>query len=119
LMESLHGQLRDLGSKVRAAVLFPPLTATHLSGNPEVMKMVEGKLRAKGVPSTLVAPDQVAGLLLDGIRRDRFFIRVGKRESAEFFDGAISDEYLEWTDRMVSGRSDAMQVDGRPDGYLW
>jgi NAD(P)-dependent dehydrogenase (short-subunit alcohol dehydrogenase family) len=119
IMECLHGQLRDKGARLRAGVVFPPLAATNLSGSPEAMKGVEAMLRSGGVPATLVPPEGVAKLVLDGIRRDRFFFRVGARENEQCFAGAISDEFLEWNERMIRGRADAVLADGVPDGYLW
>jgi NAD(P)-dependent dehydrogenase (short-subunit alcohol dehydrogenase family) len=119
IMECLHGQLRDLQSRIRAGVLFPPLTATNLAGSPEFMKNVEAMLQSEGVPTTLVQPENVAKVVLDGIRRDRFFFRVGERESKECFDGAISADFFEWNERMIRGRADAVLADGVPDAYLW
>jgi NAD(P)-dependent dehydrogenase (short-subunit alcohol dehydrogenase family) len=119
LMECLHGQLQERDARLRAGVLFPPLTATNLSGGPETMKMVEQMLRSQGVPATLVQPESVARLVLDGIRRNRFFFRCGARESKEFFDGAITDEFLAWNDRMIRGRAEAVLGEDVPDAYLW
>ena len=119
IMECLYGQLRDQGSRVRAAVLFPPLTATNLSGSPEMMKNVEAMLQSEGVPATLVPPENVAHLVLDGIRRERFFVRANASESKEWFAGAISDDYLTWNAAMVRGRAEAISADGTPDAYLW
>jgi NAD(P)-dependent dehydrogenase (short-subunit alcohol dehydrogenase family) len=119
IMECLHGQLRDKGSCVRAGVVFPPLAATNLGGSPEVMKGVETMLRSEGVPATLVQPEAVAKLVLDGIRRECFFFRVGARENKECFDGAITDEFFDWNERMIRGRAEAVLTDGLPDEYLW
>ena len=119
LMESLYGQLRDRRSRIRVGVLFPPLTATNLSGGPEAMKGVEAYLQQKGVPAILVQPDQVARLVLDGIRRDRFFIRVGPAEAARLFDGQFGDEWFAWNEKVIRGRAEAVLADGKPDPYLW
>ncbi len=120
IMECLYGQLRDRQSRIRAGVLFPPLTATNLSGSPEMMKQVEGLLRSRGVPATLIEPDQVARLVLDGIKRERFFFRVGPEESDRFFDGALSDGGLfEWNERIIRARAEQYLTDGSPDPYLW
>jgi NAD(P)-dependent dehydrogenase (short-subunit alcohol dehydrogenase family) len=119
IMECLHGQLRDKGSRIHAGVAFPPLAATNLAGSPEAMKGVESMLRGEGIPTTLVQPEGVAKLILDGIQRDRFFFRVGHRESKECFDGAISDDFVAWNERMIRGRAEAVLADGTPDAYLW
>jgi NADP-dependent 3-hydroxy acid dehydrogenase YdfG len=120
IMESLYGQLRDQGSRIRAGVLFPPLAATNLSGNPEMMKRVEGLLRSRGVPATLIEPEQVAEVVLDGIKRERFFFRVGPEESDRFFDGKLSEGgFFEWNERVIRARAQEYLTDGRPDPYLW
>lgn len=119
LMECLFGQLRDRGSRLQAGVVFPPLTATNLSGNPETMKMVEGHLQSSGVPAVLVQPEDVARMILDGIKQDRFFIRCGKRENDAFFAGAHPDEFFRWSEQMIRGRADAQLSDGNPGSYLW
>jgi NAD(P)-dependent dehydrogenase (short-subunit alcohol dehydrogenase family) len=117
VMESLHGQLA--GTALRAAVLCPPLTATNLAGDPAYMPIVEDMLRAKGVPAALTQPEQVAELVIDGIRNDRFFIRVDESRSKELFDGIVTPEFLQWNERMIRGRAEAQLTDGAPDGYLW
>jgi short-subunit dehydrogenase len=119
LMECLYGQLRDRKSKVRAGLVFPPLTATNLAGSPETMKMVEGHLQSSGVPAVLVEPEGVAEMIVDGIKRGRFFIRADRRENEAFFGGAHSDEFFSWNGRMIRGRSEQQLADGRPDSYLW
>lgn len=120
IMESLYGQLRDQKSKVRAGVVFPPLTATRLAGDdPATMQGVEMYLRSSGVPATLVQPEQVAAMILDGIRHGRFFIGANERVSKECYDGAISPEYFQWSEKIIRGRSEAQLSDGKPDAYLW
>jgi NAD(P)-dependent dehydrogenase (short-subunit alcohol dehydrogenase family) len=119
VMESLHGQLSGTGALLRAAVLFPPLTATNLAGDPSYMPIVENMLQAKGVPAVLTQPEQVAELVLDGIRNERFFIRVDEARSKALFDGLLTQDYLEWNERMIRGRAEAQISDGVPDDYLW
>jgi NAD(P)-dependent dehydrogenase (short-subunit alcohol dehydrogenase family) len=119
VMECLYGQLRDRGSNVRVGVVFPPLTATNLAGNPETMKAVEAQLKATGVDVTLVEPESVAEMVLDGIKRGRFFIRAGAAENAAFFDGRITPGFLDWNARVVRARADAQLSDGTPDAYIW
>jgi NAD(P)-dependent dehydrogenase (short-subunit alcohol dehydrogenase family) len=117
VMECLHGQLK--GYQLRAAVLSPPLTRTNLPGDVSYMPIVEEMLRNKGIPATLVEPDQVAQLVLDGIRNDRFFIMVDEPRSKALFNGAISEDFLQWTERVIRGRAEAQLGDGLPDAYLW
>jgi short-subunit dehydrogenase len=119
VMECLYGQLRDRGSNVRVGVVFPPLTATNLAGNPENMKAVEAQLKSTGVDVTLVEPEAVAEMILDGIRRGRFFIRAGRAENAAFFDSRITAGFLDWNARVVRARADAQLADGTPDTYIW
>jgi NAD(P)-dependent dehydrogenase (short-subunit alcohol dehydrogenase family) len=120
VMECLYGQLRDQQSKVEAAIVFPPLTATHLAGEPENMKFIEEFLQSQGVPAALVEPESVGAMVVDGIKRGRFFIRPGAEQSKAFFDGLITDDYLDWNERIIRGRGEAqVAADGRPDSYLW
>lgn len=118
LIESLYGQLRDAESKIRAGILLPPLTATNLAGDPSIMAHVETFLRNKGVPASVVQPDQVAELLVDGIERGRFFIRAGNEQN-DIFDGSITDEFLEWNEAVIRGRAEVELADAQPDRYLW
>lgn len=120
IMECLYGQLRDRKARIRAGLVFPPLTATRLAGdNPAVLQGTEAHLRAGGVPATLVQPDGVAEMVLDGIRGDRFFISANPRVSKELFDGAMSEEFFAWNADKIGGRAKAQLADGKPDGYLW
>ncbi|SEP19442.1 SDR family NAD(P)-dependent oxidoreductase [Trujillonella endophytica] len=114
VMESLYGELRDRKAAVRAAVLFPPLTASSM-GNPQV----EAWLRGNGVPATLMQPEDVAELLLDGVRRGRFYIRIGREQSASLYNGAVSDDFFEWNERVIRSRAEAQISDGTPEGHLW
>jgi NAD(P)-dependent dehydrogenase (short-subunit alcohol dehydrogenase family) len=114
VMESLYGELKDTGSPVRAAILFPPLTESSM-GNPRV----EAWLRDNGVPTTLMQPADVAELVLDGIRNERFYIRIGEKQNAELFGGLLSDEYFTWNDTVIRGRAEAQLADTSPEGHLW
>ena len=119
IMEALYGQLRDQQSRIKAGVVFPPLTATNLSGGPDVMKFVESHLQSTGVPAVLVQPEGVADMIVDGIRSGRFFVRMGKRENETFFGGVHGDEYFDWGERIIRGRAEQQLGDGKPDSYLW
>ena len=119
VMESLHGFLQAEKSPVRAGIVFPPLTATSLNGDPANMKGVEQWLQSQGVPTVLVEPQPVADMIVDGIRRGRFFIRMGRDQDQQFFGGSQPAEFFDWNERMIRGRADAQLSDGTPDGYLW
>lgn len=45
-MESPPGTLRDNGIDITTTVVLPPLTASNLGGNPEIVSYVEKNLRA-------------------------------------------------------------------------
>ena len=119
VMESLYGTLRDEQSPIRASIAFPPLTATRLSGDPANMKFVEQFLQSQGVPAVVVEPEPVAEMILDGIRRGRFFIRLGAEENKRIFNSSQPAEYFDWSERVIRGRAEAQLADGAPDGYLW
>jgi NAD(P)-dependent dehydrogenase (short-subunit alcohol dehydrogenase family) len=119
VMESLYGALRADHSPVRAAIVFPPLTATGLGGNPANMKFVEQFLQSEGVPATLVEPESVAEMIVDGIKRGRFFIRMGREENKAFFNDSQAPEFFDWNDRVIRGRAEAQLTYGTPDDYLW
>jgi NAD(P)-dependent dehydrogenase (short-subunit alcohol dehydrogenase family) len=119
VMESLYGALRDERSPIRVSIAFPPLTATRLSGDPANMKYVQQFLQSQGVPAVVVEPQPVAEMILDGIKRDRFFIRLGAEENKQIFNRSQPPEYFEWSERVIRGRAEAQLADGAPDGYLW
>jgi NAD(P)-dependent dehydrogenase (short-subunit alcohol dehydrogenase family) len=119
VMESLYGALRDEQSPIRVGIAFPPLTATRLSGDPANMKFVEQFLNSQGVPAVVVEPEPVAEMIVDGIKRGRFFIRMREEENKRIFGGSQPPEYFDWSERVIRGRAQAQLVDGRPDDYLW
>jgi NAD(P)-dependent dehydrogenase (short-subunit alcohol dehydrogenase family) len=119
VMESLWGVLRDEQSPVRAGIVFPPLTATGLNGDPANMKFVEQYLQSQGVPTAVVDPEPVAAMIVDGIKRGRFFIRMGAAEDQKFFDSSQPADFFEWNERMIRGRAAAQLADGDPGKYLW
>lgn len=119
IMEALHGQLRDRKANVRSALVFPPLTATRLAGDPAMMEHIEAHLNSTGVPSVLIQPEMVADMVVDGIEKGRFYIGATRENSARIFGGAISEEFFQWHERMVRGRADAQIGDGKPDAFLW
>ena len=119
VMESLYGILRDEQSPVRAGIVFPPLTATGLNGDPANMKFVEQYLQSQGVPTAVVEPEPVAAMIVDGIKRGRFFIRMGAAEDQGFFGGSQPADFFGWNERMIRGRAEAQLADGTPDSYLW
>jgi len=119
VMESLYGSLAAEKSPVSAAIVFPPLTATSLNGAPANMKFVEQFLQSEGVPAMLVKPEQVASMIVDGIKRGRFFIRMGEEENTRFYEGSHGAEFFAWSERVITGRSRAQLSDGDPHDYLW
>ena len=119
VMESLYGQLRDRKSGIRVAVAFPLLTATNIGGNPRMMHVASEQQRARGLPTVLVQADQVAGMIVDGIKQGRFFITMRKQDNDAFFGGAHSDDFFAWREKMVRGRSEAQLNNGTPDSYIW
>jgi hypothetical protein len=64
-------------------------------------------------------PEDVAELLLDGVRNGRFYIRINREQNKGLFDGTMSEDYFAWNDRVTRGRAEAQLADGVPDGHLW
>ena len=60
--ESLREHLRILDSKVKVFELLPPLVATEM---------------AEGLDAKAITPEELVRALIDGIKKDKFTIRVG------------------------------------------
>ena len=60
--ESLREHLRILGSNVKVFELLPPLVATEM---------------AEGLDAKAITPGELVKALIDGIKKDKFTIRVG------------------------------------------
>ena len=60
--ESLREHLRILGSNVKVFELLPPVVATEM---------------ADGLDAKAITPDELVRALIDGIKKDKFTIRVG------------------------------------------
>lgn len=58
-------------------------------------------------------------MIVDGIKRGRFFIRLGREGNKRFFGDSQPPEFFDWNDRVIQGRSAAQLADGTPDDYLW
>lgn len=119
VMESLFGLLRAEQSPIRTGIVFPPLTATHINGEPENIGFIEQFLNSQGVPGKAVQPEPVAEMILDGIERNRFFIRMNEREDELFYGSSQPPESHEWSARMIRGRAEAVLADGTPDAYVY
>jgi NAD(P)-dependent dehydrogenase (short-subunit alcohol dehydrogenase family) len=113
IMESLYGYLRDRGSKIRAACLFPPLTRSGM-GSPMVVDM----LRAGGVPAALAEPEELAQVVLEGIRNDAFWLNPTPDQDQRFFGGKLAEIHA-WQNEMVMAKAHAMIEQTPPDPYLW
>jgi len=72
LMECLWGQLRDMGSKVTAGCIFPTLTRSNMGSEP-----VESMLQQSGVPAVLAEPEELANVIVEGMKEGRFFLPTG------------------------------------------
>ena len=113
LMESLYGYLRDQNSKIRAGCVFPPLTRSNM-GSPEV----EAYLKSSGVPAVLAEPEELAQVVLEGIKNDVFFINPTHEQDGRIFGGKLKPN-ADWQDEMVMNKAKAMIERKTPDSYLW
>ena len=118
VMECLYGQLRDMGSKVRAHVVMPPLTNTNLAGQPGYMTFVQEGLAAGGVPAVLAEPEQVAVTVIEAIRADRFWVYHDREADDRLTDGKFAD-VIEWQNEMVRQHAQSLIERTDPDPYLW
>ena len=118
LMECLYGQLRDLGSPVKAHVVLPPLTQTGLAGDPSFMPMVQQGLENGGVVTVLAQPEEVADTVLEAIRADRFFATLDHEADERRLGGRFAKD-LDWQNDIIQKRADALIGRTAPDPYLW
>ena len=113
LMESLYGQLRDRGSKIKPGIVFPPLTRSNMGS-----EMVEEMLQKMGVPAVLGEPEELAQVILEGIQNDEFWINPTREQDERIFGGRLKPN-IDWQDEMVQAKASAMINRTPPDPYLW
>jgi NAD(P)-dependent dehydrogenase (short-subunit alcohol dehydrogenase family) len=118
VMECLYGQLRDMGSQVRAHVVMPPLTNTNLAGRPGLMTYVRDGLEAGGVPTVLAEPEQVGETVIEAIRDDRFWVYHDREADARLTHGQFA-EAIDWQNEMVRQRTESLIERTDPDNHLW
>jgi len=58
-------------------------------------------------------------MIVDGIKRGRFSIRMGRNEDQQFFGRSQPAEFFDWNEQMIRGRAEAQLGDGTPTSYLW
>jgi NAD(P)-dependent dehydrogenase (short-subunit alcohol dehydrogenase family) len=113
LMESLYGQLRDRDAKIKPGIVFPPLTRSNMGS-----EMVEEMLQKMGVPAVLGEPEELAQVILEGIKNDTFWINPTRDQDERFFGGRLKPN-IDWQDEMVMAKANAMIERTPPDVYLW
>jgi NAD(P)-dependent dehydrogenase (short-subunit alcohol dehydrogenase family) len=118
LMECLYGQLRDLGSPIRAHVVFPPLTRSGLAGDPTFMEFVQQGLAKGGVPAILAEPEEVALTVLETLESGSFWAHHD-HEADQRLSGGRYAPVIDWEDQVIRNRADALINRTAPDSYLW
>lgn len=118
LMECLYGQLRDLGSKIKATVVFPPLTKSNLAGDPEFMVFVAQGLEGNGVPAGLAEPEEVAQFVVEAIEADSFWAHGTVEQDARISEGRLKAN-IEWEHEILRARAEALIARSAPDTYIW
>ena len=113
LMESLYGYLRDQESKIRAGVIFPPLTRSNMGS-----EFVESMLQNSGIPAVLAEPEELAQVILEGIKSDAFWINPTDDQDDRFFSGKLKKN-SDWQQEMIMAKAHAMIERTPPDAYLW
>ena len=73
------------------------------------MKLVEGILNSKGIPSVLTHPEQVAKMIRAAVERGRFFIRIGPEENVRIFGGTLFRRVLR-VQGLLAEHGDEMKV---------
>jgi NAD(P)-dependent dehydrogenase (short-subunit alcohol dehydrogenase family) len=119
IMEALYGQLRDAGSNIHVGVVLPPLTRTNLVGDDlEVWSEVERMLARSRRGPVLIEPDQVAEVILEGIRDRSFWIEATGEQNDRLFRGRDAGAGRR-KEVLVGAKHDAMLHHTNPDRYLW
>ena len=118
LMECLYGQLRDLNCKVKATVVFPPLTKSNLAGDPAFMEFVAQGLESNGVPAGLAEPEEVAQFVLEAIKADSFWAHGTVEQDARISEGRLKAT-IEWEHDILRARAEALINRTPPDTYIW
>jgi NAD(P)-dependent dehydrogenase (short-subunit alcohol dehydrogenase family) len=115
LMECLHGQLRDAGSKIRCGVVVPGVVATQPGST---TNDIAGMLRQYGFPATLSEPDEVARFTLEAMAAGRFWAYPDVDDDARL-TGGRHRESIEWANAIYRAKADAITNRDGPDAYLW
>ncbi len=118
LMEGLYAKLRDTKSLIRAHAVFPPLTKTNLAGDPEIMPLVQQGLQSAGVCAVLAEPEEVAVTVLEALRSGSFWAHHDHDADERLTDGRFAAD-IDWQDRMIRNRAEAIVHRSDPDSYLW
>lgn len=118
LLESLYGQLRDLGSPIQVHAVFPPLTRSGLAGDPSFMEFVQQGLEKGGVPAVLAEPEEVAVTVLEAIESGSFWAHHD-HEADQRLSGGRYAPVIDWEDQVLRERAAAMINRTAPDSYLW
>jgi NAD(P)-dependent dehydrogenase (short-subunit alcohol dehydrogenase family) len=118
LMECLYGQLRDLGSPIRAHAVFPPLTRTNLAGDPSVMDWVRQSLTNGGVTAVMAEPEEVAVTVLEAVETGSFWAHHDHEADERLAGGRFAAD-IDWQDQVIRDRADAIINRTAPDPYLW
>lgn len=118
LMECLYGELRDMGSVIRAHVVLPPLTKTNLAGDPEVMTVVQQRLQAGGAAVAIAEPEEVAVTVLEAVRSGNFWAHHDHEADKRLAGGRFAAA-IDWQDELIRQRAAAIITRSAPDPYLW
>lgn len=113
VMESLYGQLRDQGAKVKPGIIFPPLTRSGM-GSPIGQEI----LNASGIPAVLAEPEELAQVILEGILADEFWINVTLEQDERIFGGRMKESLI-WEHERVLLKAKAMTEHLPPDDHIY
>jgi NAD(P)-dependent dehydrogenase (short-subunit alcohol dehydrogenase family) len=119
IVESLYGQLRDAGSSIHVGIVLPPLTRTNLAGDDlSIWSKVEAMLATSPNAPALIEPQEVAEVILEGIRDRRFWIEATDDQNERLFGGRDSGAKRR-REKLAGAKAESIVNGSLPDSYLW
>jgi hypothetical protein len=95
------------------------MTRTNLAGDDlSLWEQVEAGAVAKGIPSALVEPEDVAQVIVEGLERRSFRIEPDIEQDERHFGGRTRAKIAHFHG-IIQAKADSMIGHHPPDDYLW